>query len=227
MNKSAAHVAERDYDPIHDAVLRFSAEVPLTSENEPSDYLLGVQGTLYKDAQSSVKLAQIWLRIVQYGRVINDRESLFDVCDCVDQSVYEHADAVFDLAKNDLRHNVFDGLNGIDVMMIESLSVEPAYRGRGLGLHCIKRAIDAFGAGMAGVVLKPFPPQFCHGYEGDSPELYVGFETDFKRATRKLQRYYRTLGFRPAAPRSAFFVLDLTTTLPAIPEFGSHHADSA
>ncbi len=205
---------EDDDDCIYDAVLRFTTTTPIVND-EPSDYLLGVHGALVLEGDPDREIGSIWLRIVQYGRILNERQSLLDVCDCIDQSVYEHAHAVFDFDRDDFREGMFEGFDGLDVMMIESLSIVPEFRGLGLGLACITRAIDAFGSGVAGVVLKPFPPQFASDYRGDAAPLYAGFETDFTRATQKLQRYYRKLGFRAVAPGSSFYALDLSAvTLP-------------
>lgn len=193
--------------------LRFSTEAPLQGP-EASRYLMNVRGTLLLEGPPQHEIGSFWIRIVHASRAWDEGESLRDVCAQTGPSVFEHANAVYDLAHGDLRDDVFDEFSGFDVMILEDLIVAPQYRGHGLGLSCIRRAIDAFGHGLAGVVIKPVPLQFVGSRAPAEPAFFSGLPLDLRRATQRLRKYYGQLGFRPVSHDSDFFVLDLSRIMP-------------
>jgi hypothetical protein len=91
-----------------------------------------------------------------------------------------------------------------DVLLLQKLEIDKAYRDRGIGLWANRVAINTFGGNCAFAVLKPFPLQYG-GWEGyanshDPKERSIAAEADFEKkrvlAFSKLAKYYEQGGFR-------------------------------
>jgi hypothetical protein len=208
----------QDEEPFHDYDIHFAITRPLLASNEPSEYLLDIMGNIHFDTINggSNIIGRISARVVQAGRAIDARESLFEVCDCVDQNLHDYASAAYDFDNSCIRESISDGCAGTDILIIENVQIVRAHRGRGLGLLAVRRAIDTFGAGCAAVILKPFPLQFSDpssrptnkASDWEARMDTGSFESKQSIALTKLRRHWNRLGFQRIG-RSDYFALDL------------------
>jgi GNAT superfamily N-acetyltransferase len=103
-----------------------------------------------------------------------------------------------------------DVLRDLDVSLpnllyIQRIEVKRQYRGKGIGLAAIRRAIDVLRVNCDVVALKPFPLQFEGKVNGTNRK-------EAQAATTKLKHYYRRMGFRNLKG-TGFMMLDLTRRL--------------
>lgn len=207
--------------------IRFTVERSLMASEEPSDFVIDVRGELLYGSSRKTREEVGWVsaRVVHAGRACNEEQSLFDVCDSIDQSLYDYASAVLDLDSGSIRESVSDGCAGADVLIVESIQVVPAHRGRRLGLLAMRRTIDTFGQGCAVVVIKPYPLQFSGIHNRRSPEKEAerakwdarmamkSLGSDQRAASRKLRKYWSRVGFERVG-KTDYFVLDLQLAQP-------------
>lgn len=100
-------------------------------------------------------------------------------------------------------YNLMNGLEICEKVMfiIDRIEIEEQYRSNNLGLIAIKTAIKALNLNYSpfGIFLNPFPLQF-ENYKSDDMRLD---EKDFKKAQRKLIKYYKQIGFIDKVPFKA------------------------
>lgn len=201
----------------------FTVTHPLTHSGDATDYVLDIEGTLEtaNGGPSQNIVGWISARLVQAGRALDDQVPLLEVCDSIDQDLYDYASAVYDFREQGIRASISDGCVGSDILIVESISIVPAHRRKGLGLLGVQRTIDTFGYGCAGVVLRPFPFQFSSHAKQPSPGeaqseqrlALDSFPADKSVALKALRKYWRRLGFERIG-RTEFFFLDLQSTRP-------------
>jgi GNAT superfamily N-acetyltransferase len=76
-----------------------------------------------------------------------------------------------------------------DLLVLDRLGLVPEYRRRGLGLTIIREAIRELGSGCAAVAMIPAALDYDHAIGTFTP-------TEDAVGTKKLETYYRRLGFR-------------------------------
>lgn len=217
-----------EYDSIlDDYVIRFAIERPLISIADPADYVIDVAGEIRvrsaDDDSASEVVGWIDARVVQAGRACNDGEALFEVCDTIDQELHDYASAVYDFDSESIRESISDGCAGTDILIVETIKILPAHRGRRLGLLAMRRTIDTFGEGCAAVVIEPFPLQFSrHLSSREHLDWHARmgmqlFETNEVKAVAKLRKYWAQSGFRRIG-KTKYFVLDLQQPQPSLQE---------
>lgn len=198
--------------------IRFEIARPLAKSAEPSDYVVEVRGTVRVIGEQGTTeiIGWVFARVVQAARAYDDGVALFEVCDSVDQSLHDHASAVYDWDNEGLKTSLSDGCMGAGILVVESVQIVPARRGQRIGLLAMQRTIDTFGSGCALVVIKPFPLQFGTGHDLSSTELpgweermaMKSYSANKKEALAKLRAYWARLGFERIG-KSAYFALDL------------------
>lgn len=231
MNDEADDDAEADHEEynsvLDDYLIRFTIDRPLVSIEDPADYVVEVDGEIRlrnaNDEGSSEVVGWIEARVVQADRACNDGEPLFEVCDCIDQSLHDYASAVYDFDSGRIRESISDGCAGANILIVETIKILPSHRGRRLGLVAMRRTIDTFGEGCAAVVIEPFPLQFGHHPNPSSSEYRnwharMGmqlFDTNEVEAAAKLRRYWAQLGFRKIS-KTKYLALDLQQQQPSL-----------
>jgi len=156
--------------------------------------------------------------IVKVAAAVNSGISLMDAIDSIDQDVYEYGAAVLDPATDDVRDDLVDRFEciGGDLMFLHLMEITPAHRGRNVGLVAASRLIDSYANGL--VVCRPQPLQ----HVGDEPHRfptegmeYERFSKDRREAKRKLQKYWRRLGFEPIND-DGIYALGTARALPTV-----------
>lgn len=126
--------------------------------------------------------------ILDVGQALNERESLFDVCDSHSQSYYELWHSLYPkhdcLPRASVRSAIGGDVGGLGLLYLDQLYIAPRYRGNQLGLAAIETVLKRYSLGCGFAALKAFPYQ-----DKDKPD------TVFKRASRALRKHYGRLGF--------------------------------
>lgn len=156
--------------------------------------------------------------IVRVTTAANNRISLTEAIDSINQDVYEYGAAVLDPETDDIRDDFrdrFDYLDG-DLMFLHMMTILPAHRGRNVGLVAASRLIDCYANGL--VVCRPQPLQHVD-HRATAPEdggmEYQRFSTDRREAKQKLQGYWGRLGFE-AIDDNGIYALGTARALPTV-----------
>ncbi|MFH5806138.1 GNAT family N-acetyltransferase [Alienimonas sp. DA493] len=126
---------------------------------DESDYVTSVAGTVVtyigsdgdelgpypdEDGAAEREVDSLVAYIVQTRRAIDDRFSLFDVCDAHSDGLADMFVAVFDIESEMPREEL--GIEPLweGLMYLEAVTVDPAYRGRGVAVQAVKTTIETF-----------------------------------------------------------------------------------
>jgi hypothetical protein len=159
---------------------------------------------------------------------VAEGESVFDVFDSRHETVGYYED-LYDDDGADFRPEIVkaacgrDYLWGPNLLILDRLILEPAYRGKCRGLMALRGLIELLRPGAGLVAMKPFPLQkeshFLSEHARDErARLQLdGFPSNRRVATSALRRYYRRLGFS-SVPSSEYMVLDPKRALKSVAE---------
>jgi GNAT superfamily N-acetyltransferase len=221
-------------DP-EDFDLKFVTGFPLC-DPDPSEYVTQIRGKILMTDQSShpedtgagsyVRVGRIALSIYQLERAFEDRQEPDTVFDVIDELALQLYREIYDgyafTAKAETALND-SGVISPSLLVIDSVEVLPSYRGRGLALAAVLKAMQVFGpaGGLAALWASPL------NYGADKADVLrwrermkMGeFEQDPLKARDKLAAYWRRLGFRRVGFAPAeLFVRSLGTLLPRMSE---------
>ena len=152
-----------------------------------------------EDAGSSLELnedgyailGKLRFGIVDVGQACNEHESIYEACDALSQDYYELHHELF-TQQNALRQRV---INLVDwplepgIIYIESLYLDPRYRGSQLGLAAVNTVLKRFGRGCSLAVLIAAPFRTDTQHKDPSPAAQA-------KAHKRLRHYYQQLGFK-------------------------------
>lgn len=205
----------------HDSVLtsysvKFAVSVPLAWD-ENHDCVSRVYGEIVREdcTENGIplpdcKIGDIKLLRIYGCRAAEMRLSLWQECDAHSQEASDLYQLLFeDRDKfNPSIERMFPDAFNPEVLLIDLVRIDPAHRGRDLGLRAARRAMDLFSPDGGIVVVKPFPVQFnVGGPARDVPEAQLAsFTTDRRAAFAALRRYWKRLGFR-RLDRTDYYVL--------------------
>lgn len=178
----------------------FQLVAPLT-EGEPSrEFLQVIEGEI-RETESNLSAGRMSALIVQVGRIADAREHLFDVMDGESSELGEYHAAFFNPHDCDYKDSIrrqFVDIYGLDLLIINQVEIEPAFRKRGLGLLVVSKIIDVFGENCGLIAMKPFPLQFRNYLDPGwlPPDGVEDPKTAFLAATRKLRNHWGRVGFK-------------------------------
>lgn len=147
-------------------------------------------------------IGQIKANKLLLSQAFNDGWGILDVCD-MDRETLEMGEVLFDFEQNAFVTPIdkyYNDLWDTNVLILSRVEIYPEYRGMGIGKHLIKDLYNNFIQGCGLFVLKCFPLQAEAGlYDRHKEQAikmkYDNFEKDQKKAFKKLQSYYKSLGF--------------------------------
>ena len=186
---------------------RVDFEVSLSQhDGDPSDFITVYHGDIIgmTDDETECKIGKIILYLVERGRALNDRESLFDVMDCLDGDSCDCFANLFDHETEELKPAVERLLSEnrafqSDIMLIERLELGSEYRGQGMGKQIALRTIQKFGENCGVITCVPVPLQFT----GLGPR---DREPKGKRfAQQQVRKFWEGVGF-VRLPRSDYYI---------------------
>jgi hypothetical protein len=151
-------------------------------------------------------IGHIALKWLQIGNMMNARVDAFAATDSDSHEAHEAYMSIYKV-DGEIHPEIEERYSmptNHDVLLLQKLEIDKAYRGRGIGLWANRVAINTFGGNCAFAVLRPFPLQY-EGWEGyanshDPKERAIAAEPDFEKkrvlAFSKLAKYYEQGGFR-------------------------------
>ncbi|HEY7117579.1 MAG TPA: hypothetical protein VH475_13405 [Tepidisphaeraceae bacterium] len=228
MNKVKVQGKHRPRRPINpsDCDVEFIAKACLADPG-PSEYMTSVEGRIVvemppppdpddpDDDPTTAPLVRhqagrVSLSVYDLTRAERDRHSFFEVFDCVDQAAFEIFRQLF-TERGNFRPELDDVVDRHEVdypslLVIESIELLPRFRGCGLGLAVVLKAMHLFGplGGLAAIIPAPLSRPFDResGGKGQDREqwrrrmrLDAFAEQDPGKACAKLAAYWSRLGF--------------------------------
>ncbi len=179
--------------------IRFTADVSLNDFGEPSDYVTHVRAEIQQYADDEydelVETGNVSLIIVRLG----DAYERTGVKDAFDESAtlfsfYHH---VWDDEDDWFVGNLDLSPQGLEILIVDRIYLEPAYRGNGLGKYALQRILDYFATRCELALLKSFPLQFESNYtEGRSSFDLVDFKRSEPVSAKALVAFYEKCGFQ-------------------------------
>lgn len=178
-------------------------------DREADDYILHMTAEIsgYADFEEieperrKIVLGELQFYLVRVGNAVNDRVSLSDVFDTL-QETCEAGAAIFDSCYSDfspaVKRNFGEAFWGGDLLLLHYLTVEPCARGQRLGLAVLERVVRDWSSGCSLVAMKPFPLQFQAVSDKPAHQKQLAldrFPSSKREAFRALRRYYEKLGF--------------------------------
>lgn len=182
----------------------------LAPPEEPDDYVTDIEGSILYESgpregnppQSNV-VARLSAYLVRLGEADEHHQDRFEVFDAHSDTLAGYWNVLFSVRTRELRpalRRQFE-LSVSDVLILDTLEIEPEHRGKRLGLSVVDSTIRVFARDpFMLVVCNPFPMQ-CGGKQRDDewrarmePSRFVGNKND---AQQRLQRYWQRLGFTP------------------------------
>jgi GNAT superfamily N-acetyltransferase len=143
--------------------------------------------------------------MVERGRAMNERVSLFDVMNCLDGDSCDCFANPFNSETEQLKPEVERLILGNrttewDIMFIERLELAPEYRGRGLGKEIALRAIQKLRENCGIITCVPVPLQFS-GLDPKSER-----PRGLRVAQQRVRAFWESVGF-VRIPRSDYYIL--------------------
>ena len=174
--------------------------VPVSSYNEPDDFVVEYRAMIRHDGKP---IGEAVLYKVLLGLACNYGEHPFDIFDAHSDKLLAYYKALFDLETGDIREKIDRRFEcaGSDLLIIESVVLDPKWRGLKLGLLSLRRLIDLHESDSRLVVCRPYPLE-----KADTPEQQ-------RAGTVKLRRYIKKLGFRRIG-KTGFYGLSTTLVTP-------------
>lgn len=194
------------FEPYCGLIREQSVEITIYRELAES-----VTGVAIQDDRDEITVGHMTLGVLDLGAVLNERESLFEVCDSLSQTYHVLERTLF--ANNgEFKDSVFKAL-GVDapchsgLMYVKSLVVDPLYRGRNIGLAAL-HTLMRFGCMGCGTIFLQAHPIV----KKEDPEDY-----DYAKERKALRAYYSKLGFERIG-RTDYMGFNLEYVLPGWPK---------
>jgi GNAT superfamily N-acetyltransferase len=157
--------------------IRFTIQVDCEDE-EPSRVVPAFRGEVFEYEEGSdeeFKIGRIDGYLVMRGRAMDDGESLFDAMDSISSSTLECFEALFDNETGEWNERVQSlyehDIPGHDVVLIETIELEPDHRGKGIGAKVVRETIATLGSSCGLVACKPFALQYANWMDVDKKAM--------------------------------------------------------
>lgn len=180
---------------------------------EYSKYITTVLGniTAYSEERKTTSIGSFEATVVSISKALYDEnrnESLYDIIDQT-QSITDVGDAILDIhtyePKQRIQEMFSSTLTG-DFVIIESVELNPEWRGANIGLAVIRDFISSNVEDGTLVVVQPGP--LSRDVENET-------EAQIKRRVAKLTKHWSKLGF-VKIPRTRFMAFSTEQVLPEI-----------
>jgi hypothetical protein len=173
-------------------------------DNDPMDFITHIETAITcvaEDREEGPIVGEISAALVEVDRALRMNQSLYDIFDSYSHTwqFYEALTGEHDNLTNALEHYT-DGLAlKHDLLLLDTIQIEPSHRGNRLGLFATASLIEQFREHCGLVMCQPYPMQFGPMFEEKKWRRRYGAGLDLKdeaAALTKVQDYWRELGFR-------------------------------
>jgi GNAT superfamily N-acetyltransferase len=187
----------------------------LTPSWKEEGICIHLDGEIFEDGEGNnkdvkeIKIGKVLAWLILRGRAMNEHRNVGEVMDAVSSGLHEcwgellthdgdWTPAVLQIYDEDLFGN--------DILFLESIELDDAYRGKGIGARVVRETISTFGSSCALVACKPFPLQYTNWMDDEYKAVREapGFEKKRRAAFGKVEKFWRGLHFNKL-PNSEFF----------------------
>jgi GNAT superfamily N-acetyltransferase len=184
--------------------IKFSSSTSTWDEIE--DYATCIEGTIscYQEMRNDDRLVgRVRLFYLDIGATYDTNIHVFDLFDIRGETEPFYS-ALIDHETGDFRSDVESILGeyilGLNVLIVDRLEILPEFRGKNIGLECLRRCLQQYARECGVVALKCFPLQFEDKGISEPAwrrKMQLGkLSKDHKRSSAKLRKYYGSLGFK-------------------------------
>jgi hypothetical protein len=197
------------------ASVSFSLHGSLHENFVEADFVHSIVGriTVGRESGGERDAGRIGASLVQFSEALDHGISTERLGDGISCQISEYWKCLFDLETGNLKQEVLDEYEVIDLdlLIIDYVELHPKFRGLGIGVSVIHRTIDLFGAGCGLIACKPWPLQFTPAAASDRKALkkLKGPAIGHDEALRKLRTYWSRLGFWPLG-NSGIYLLSMS-----------------
>lgn len=176
-------------------------------DDDHLDYVVEHHGNIIEDdgakQAGETIVGQVVAQRVLATAALDHGFSPYEVCDAKSGELEEVAAAVYNYTSTDFRRAVLrsHGPDSLDILYIDRITLDPAYRGRGWGILIATRIIDVLGVGCGLIVCKPFP---LGAREDNAGAERTGI---LRAGKRRLRRHWQRRGFERLG-RSEIYALN-------------------
>jgi GNAT superfamily N-acetyltransferase len=183
--------------------IQFSSSTSTWDEIE--DYATCIDGTIscLEESRKDRLVGKVRLFYLDMGATAETNISVFDLFDIRSQTapfyraLIDHETGNF---KSDLEGILGEDIIGLNVLIVDRLEILPEFRGKKIGLECLRRCLQQYARDCGVVALKCFPLQFEHKGISEPAwrrKMQIGkLSKDHERSSTKLRKYYGSLGFK-------------------------------
>jgi GNAT superfamily N-acetyltransferase len=209
-----------------DLMLVFNEDQVYVGDNGPSSFCYVYDGELALSdevGEVSENIGTFSATVVNAEASVLERHSLSYLFDH-DASIYEYFESLFDPEEEVFNVSVEKAVDGFcilsrNLLIIDSLVVNPEHRGHGVGLVALRALMERLGIGVDIVAMRVAPRQYDSRWRYDLPtRSCLGldrFDLNQSKATSKLKKHFSRLGFK-RLPGNDIMVRSLELPLPPI-----------
>ncbi len=196
-------IKREDFADHYRMTVEFKLSASLREEPADDDFVHEISGRILASCneEEDEDAGALHASLVQFNEALQHGIDTNRIGDGISSEVAEYWECLFDVNTGDLKPEIrveYETV-GYNLLIIDFIEVYPKFRGHGIGLACVQRVIDVFGAGCALVAGMPLPLQFTPSYTSD-PERLKRLQVPNlpkKQAIRKLQEYWSRADIRP------------------------------
>lgn len=161
--------------------------------------------------EGDVEIGQLKLSTLDIGKLREECESIQNVCDSASEELVQWASAVYD-HREQFKAVVWNAIE-LDhaftgTVYLETLFIEPAYRGSNLGLAALYAFVRYGCLGCDSVFLKAYP-----FVKQDAPRPSA---SEHKKGRARLRKHYASIGFARIG-KTDYMGLNLQRDIPQFP----------
>lgn len=157
--------------------------------------------------ETTEKIGYIEVWYIEGSRAIDNGLDIVDLCDSVDQELYEYANSIYVDGFIDKAICAVPLSN--DILVLHRIEIDKRFRGKSYGLAISKTICERLGYNCGAILVRPGPLQFSEISE--KPEWQEKYDTsiyssDKKVATSKLKKYWAKLGLCKTNDRTIYCI---------------------
>lgn len=180
--------------------ISFSFDIPLFDYN--SNFITEFEGsiTLMSKENEEVEAGTITVSLIDTEKAYKFGHSISSLIEEEAQlhGINEALFTTYGSYRKRVR-KIVGNITNRNVLLIKRIEILPEFRGSNFGLLAMFNAIARLGKDCGLIAINAFPFQFDYGEEGqicvNDKQSYIGLETDYKKACKKLKAHYAKLGF--------------------------------
>jgi len=200
--------------------VRFSISSACTVQRrEPDQYTETISGEVMNVAENDAEelVGNFTGYRLRCDWAMEEGVSFFDIADAFDQATCDYLLEVF-TEDGEVRPEITEIIGDEPVcgpvLMADTLELQPAHRGRGIGHAVVNSFIEVFGPG-ADLAIARAAPINPPGTSDETMET-AKYKRWRARGVKKLRRYWQALGFVSTSPKSEYLVMHLAYKRPTL-----------